>query len=166
MVDRQQSPSTESKPVERSWISEPRRRGELRVIALFCAVNLAVPLFVAELFPFSRFWLFADAPQQYAVYEIRSDQGQRIAPWQMGLQRNYNGAQPYESYGRRLLPSIDRFGEVATEEDVRAQVRAALVAYPALSGVLVRQTVIGAINGDNIGIVETKLWRIQNVEGR
>ena len=166
MADHHHAPSTESMPVGRSWISAERRRRELRLVALFCAVNLVVPVFVAELFPFSRFWLFADAPQRYCEYEIRSDLGRRIAPWRMGLQRNYNGAQPHEFYGRRLRPSIDRFGEVATEQEVRAQVEMALVRHPALRAVRVRQQVIGAIDGDKIGVVETNVWRIRNVGAR
>lgn len=149
-------------PPRPSWISPERRRLELGVVGAFATLNLVVPVLTAELFPFSRFWLFADAPRRYCHYEIRTSEGKPVPPQALGLQRNYNGAQPYRYHGRVLPPTIDRFGDVAREEEVRAQARGFLAEHPAIRFLDVQQDVIGAADQDRVGVVSTRRWRIYN----
>lgn len=47
------------------WAELRRGRRELLVVALFVLVNLAVPVWFTELYPFMRAPMFSDAPQQY-----------------------------------------------------------------------------------------------------
>jgi hypothetical protein len=151
--------------VPSGWAASLRGRRELLLVAAFATAFVVVPLFVTDLFPFSQAPMFADAPRQCCNYTVYLPDGQQSPPDRLkdvGLQRNYWG-NPV-GVGTGFLPptSVDVFGEVATEAEVRKVVEEHLRERPELPFVDVVQEVIGALDDQRAGIRETHRWHIEN----
>jgi hypothetical protein len=105
-------------------------RAELFAVAAFLALDLGVPAFFEEMYPFSRMALFTDAPQRMAAYEIRSPDGRSLPLSDFGLQRSYAGERGFNAQhpgphpsGLRAMPTLDRMGEVPRQDDLVRVVR-------------------------------------------
>jgi hypothetical protein len=129
---------------------------------LFGLASLAIPLFLVELFPFSRAPMFADAPQLYCDYAIYSPEGKRLPEGDLGLQRNYWGNPIGVGVGFRPRPTLDHFGDVADLELVTQHVAEHLARFPELPYVEVNQEVIGAVDSDHVGPLQERRWRVDN----
>jgi hypothetical protein len=128
------------------------------LVAVFVAANVCIPLSVGELFPFSYAPMFADAPQCFCAYTIYAPDGARLPEEQFGVHRVYWGNPIGVGVGFRQPPTIDQFGEVAAEATVTAQVAARLGAWPYVD---VEQQVIGPVDAQRVGVVQTRRWRVQ-----
>jgi hypothetical protein len=143
------------------WTATRRGRRELLVIALFCLSVLVVPLFRTELYPFSRAPMFADAPRVYCSYTVLDPDGARLPLDEFGLQRNYWGNPPGVGVGFAPPASVDRFGTVASQEEVIAAVGSALASRTEIPYVDVIQEVTEPI-GTRVGRGRTSRWRVIN----
>jgi hypothetical protein len=125
-----------------------------------------MPLLTTELYPFSRAPMFADAPQHYCEYTVVTPGGRRLTEatdlLPFGLQRNYWGNPLGVGVGFKPAPTVDDFGKVATRQEVIDAVTPRLKQFPEWKSVEVEQRVIGPIDGDHVGVVETHFWRVNN----
>ena len=62
--------------------------GEWIAILLFVALNVAVPLLKVELYPCSRFPMFAGLPRQVAFYRVADPFGRERSARDFGLELN------------------------------------------------------------------------------
>jgi len=144
------------------WSATPRGRRELLASGLFCLANLLVPLLITDLYPFSQAPMFADSPRQDCDYAL-SDPDDRALPLiDFGLQRNYWGNPLGVGVGYHPPESIDQFGSVATEAEVTAFLRRRLAQFPSLAYVQVTQEVIGDLDGQHVGTISKKTWKVEN----
>jgi hypothetical protein len=142
---------------------------ELLVVAAFCLLNLAIPLVITDLYPFSRAPMFADAPRRYCNYRLVAPDGQELALAEFALQRNYWGNPLGVGVGYVPPESFDRFGEVPPENELLAHVRAQLARRPDLAFVNLTREVVGPHKNGRVGVVEWSFWRVENphaAEGR
>ena len=110
--------------------------------------------------------MFADAPQHYCEYAVVAPDGRRLTETTdllpFGLQRNYWGNPLGVGVGFKPAPTVDDFGKVATQQEVIDTVTPRLKQFPEWKSVEVEQSVIGPIDGDHVGVVETYFWRVNN----
>jgi hypothetical protein len=125
-----------------------------------------MPFVTTELYPFSRAPMFADAPQQYCEYAVVTPDGRRLTETKdllpLGLQRNYWGNPLGVGVGFKPAPTVDDFGKIATQQQVIDAVAPRLRQFPEWSYIEVEQSVIGATDGDHVGVVDRHIWRIHN----
>jgi hypothetical protein len=145
-----------------SWSSTPRGRRELLAAGLFCLANLLVPLFITDLYPFSQAPMFADSPRQYCDYSVTDPDGRPLPLLDFGLQRNYWGNPLGVGVGYHPPESVDQFGSVATTDEVTAFLERRLSRLPHLPFVQVTQEVIGDVDGQHVGVIKKKTWKIDN----
>jgi hypothetical protein len=150
-----------------SWSQTPRGRRELLAAGLFCLANVLVPLFITDLYPFSRAPMFADSPSRYCDYSLTGPDGTALAPADFGLQRNYWGNPLGVGVGYWPPESVDRFGEVADRAEVSAFLERRLARFPELPYVVVTQEVVGPLpGGRTVGPLERRTWRVDNPHAR
>lgn len=146
-----------------SWISEERRNRELAWVLGFSALVLLVPLAAHELYPFSSFRLFHDAPEACSDYSVTDPSGLPLDPRLFGLQRNYSGCSLREGYGRLKPPTLDEFGTIPAPEAVREHVARMLADSP-FPHVDVTRKLIGPQRDGTVGVLETQTWRVVRPE--
>ncbi len=134
----------------------------MRAIALFVMLSIMVPLWHAELYPFSRAPMFSDASQRCCDYKVFSPDGRSLDPRQFAVQRNYWGNPLGVGVGFLPADTVDRFGEVPEKDSVKARVSDCLIRHPELEFVEVIREVIGPFESGGIGPIQTDIWRIEN----
>jgi hypothetical protein len=144
------------------WPATRQGRRELAAAGLFVAAFALVPLVRAELYPFSRAPMFADAPRCYCEYAVTDPSGKPLDLLAFGLQRNYWGNPPGAGVGFEPPSSLDVFGQVPRHVAVTAQVRERLAAFPRLPYVDVQQTVIRPVDDRPVEPRRSALWRVDN----
>jgi hypothetical protein len=137
-------------------------RKELLAAAAFVLVNVLVPAFAVELYPFSRAPMFEDAPRRYCDFIVYGPDGQALPAADFGLQRNYHANPPDAGYGYRPPPTINEMDAVPDTQQVAAWVRQHLEAFPRPEYVEVVQQVVGPVDGDRVGVVESRRTRVTN----
>ena len=156
--DARQSSAT----VTPSWSATRQGKRELAAAGVFVLAFAAVPLFLTELYPFSRAPMFADAPQCYCEYTVLDPDGKPLDPRDFDLQRNYWGNPLGVGVGFEPLPSLDEFGTVPSEEVLHAWIERHLERFPHLRYVDVSLRRIGAVDSRHIGETESSSARIAN----
>jgi hypothetical protein len=133
----------------------------------FCAMAVVLPLVHGELLPFTDAALFTDAQPTFAAYRVVDARGRRLDPKAFQLALVYNGLRgeslryPKRGPGAiRRAVSSNRWGEVLSEQDVRALVEARLVKLGATRAVTVTQIVFGALDADRVGVIARNRWVI------
>jgi hypothetical protein len=113
--------------------------------------------------------MFADAPHQYCDYVVHTPDGRELTDatdrktlTQLGLQRNYWGNPLGVGVGFEPAPTVDHFGEVASEREVRDMVAERLKQFPAWPLVVVEQRIVGPADAERIGVVRYTHWRVDN----
>ncbi len=137
-------------------------RKELLAAAAFLLVNVLVPVFCIELYPLSRAPMFEDAPRRYCDYTVYGPDGKALPAADFGVQRNYHANPPDAGYGYRPPPTINEMDAVPDTPQVVAWVRQHLEAFPRLKYVEVVQQVVGPVDGDRVGVVESRRTRVTN----
>jgi hypothetical protein len=145
------------------WSTTRRGRQELLAVTVFCLASVVVPLWRLELYPFSRAPMFADAPGQYCTYTILDPHNRVLPLHEFGLHRNYWGNPLGEGVGFQPLPSVDEFGLVASQEKVVAAVQETLRQRQDLPYIEVIQEVIGPLDEQRIGPIQSSRWRVDNL---
>lgn len=122
----------------------------------FVAVNLVSPWLIGELYPFTISPMFCDEPTQCCDFEAFAADGTPIPLESIGLQRNYDG-NPV-GLGVGLVPpyTLDQFGELPTDEEVRDHVEKQLLAHPEWESIRVVIKTIGEIDSQHVGVIEDK----------
>jgi hypothetical protein len=125
--------------------------------------NIIVPLLWGDVYPFTSAPMFRDSPRQFCNYRVYSPAGEElsIADWE--LQRVYDGNPVGYGVGVRPPPVLEQeFGVVHDEAAVREHVERQFERHGNSQFELVDvvQEVIGAINCERVGVIQTNRWRI------
>ncbi len=136
-----------------------RGKLQLAAAAIYVLLNLAVPAFFEDLYPFTRGPMFCDQPEQYCNYYVYAPDGRTLPLDEFHLQRVYDGNPPGLGVGMKHPPTLDQFGKVPEESTLRSHVCARLLQMPELDYVEVVQEVIGR-QGNTVGVVKRNRWRI------
>lgn len=129
------------------------------IATLFLAANALVPLIWGDVYPFTTAPMFRDTPQHYCRYRVSGPEGE-LPVSDFLLQRIYDGNPPGYGVGIEPPPTLNVFGEVQSEAQVRAHVAQILRRRGGPEWVEVEQEVIGAVDAQRVGVVEKHLWRI------
>jgi hypothetical protein len=141
----------------------PLRRGEWIAILLFVALNVTVPLVKVELYPFSRFPMFAGAPRQLVVYRVTDPFGRELPARDFGLELNPDDNPPTVGHGFLPLPTLHELGAMPDGNSVAAWVQARLAAAgtsPAFVDIV--REVYGPTPEGSFGLVAKEAWLIRN----
>lgn len=122
----------------------------------FVLVNVLAPIVVGEFYPFTVSPMFCDEPQVYCEYELYDSSGESLPLKEFELQRNYDGNPPGLGVGIKPAPTLDHFGHVPDERQLRRHLEAQLAKHPELDSVRVVQKVIGAIDMQRVGVIEER----------
>ncbi len=134
-------------------------RVQLAAAGLFVLINLAVPVFYEDLYPFTRGPMFCDQPRQYCNYYVYAPDGSELPTEDFLLQRVYDGNPPGLGVGIQHRPTLDVFGQVPDEATVRAHVKTQLTRIARWPYVDVVQEVVGA-KGSTVGVVNRNQLRV------
>ena len=144
------------------------RRSELSFILAFLGCAVLIPLTLEKIFPFDRPSFFVASVRRHSLYEITDPQGRQLPLHAFGLgdfywgQRGWFSEIPVQERGAIKLPdTINIYGEVASEQQVRAMVRRHL-ADSNLAYVDVVQRVKARADGQTVGVVSERRWRVSN----
>lgn len=155
-----------------------RRRWELAAVGAFVLINLAVPLFIEDFFPFTTTPMFRDRPRYYSVYniyELRGDTVSRLDNEELAamlaslsLHRTYDGNPHGLGVGQNPPPTLDRFTDTLAEQpgerEVRQHVMERLGRLKDVAGVEVEQQIVGPLADGKVGVVSTNRWRVMQSE--
>lgn len=100
-----------------------KRRLEFSFIFFILTSSVIIPLIRAELFPYSSFQLFTDAPQIYATYKVIGKSGKEISLRSIKLHRNYYGIIDRAPFARKKPYTNDKWGEVLSDEKITELIR-------------------------------------------
>jgi hypothetical protein len=142
--------------------------------ALFVAANVAIPLTLGDVYPFTVAPMFCDAPQAYCNYRVYDPNGKLLAdnstrridppgaPDPFYLRRYYDGNPTGLGVGICPPPTIDggTFGSIHDEQHVRSHIAECLADYPAPAFVDVEQEIVGPVDKLRVGVVKINRWRI------
>ena len=155
--------------------TSPRPIAGPLAVALLLAANALVPPLCGDIYPFTAGPMFRDAPTQYADYRVFDPQGNELPSRHYALDKHktedpfligrvYDGNPVGYGVGIAPPPVLEQeFGVVHDEAAVRRHIERQLARpenakYPY---VVVEQDVIGAIDGQRVGVVATRRWRIE-----
>lgn len=128
---------------------------------LFALAYLVIPVAFGELYPFTIAPMFRDAPQAYCEYDVLSADGVSLPLREFALHRNYDGNPVGFGAGVRPQFSLDQFGVVPSEQELRAHVSQVLASrHPDLRFVDVVQTVIGPVDAATVGVTQRNKIRV------
>lgn len=135
------------------------RRRELVAVAAFVFIQLAAPLLIGEIYPFTVSPMFSDCPQCYATYSVTDSSGRPLDSALFGLHLVYDGNPPGFGVGIRPRPTLHEFGEVPGRETVCGHVRKVLLSDPLLpeSVIVTQKTVRPAGQGL---VEEEQSWQV------
>jgi hypothetical protein len=153
------------------------RRPSLWVLvccAIFMAANIAIPLTLGDVYPFTVAPMFSDAPRAYCNYRVYGPDGRLLAdnstrridppaaPDPFCLRRYYDGNPTGLGVGVCPPATIDggNFGSVQSEQHVRKHFEQCLREHPELAYVDVEQDIIGPLDDYRVGVVKTNRWRV------
>lgn len=137
------------------------RTAEIVAIVAFLLLNLAVPALWGDIFPFTAAPMFRDAPRVYCVYRAYDPSGKEVSLESLLLQRIYDGNPPGYGVGIKPPETLAQFGEVPDEATLRKHVTEQLADLPDLPFVDVEQDLIGCTDGECLGVLETRRFRVE-----
>lgn len=152
-----------------------RRRWELAAVALFVLANLAVPLVVEDLFPFTTTPMFRDKPRYYSNYVVYAVRGEKVRPLAAGelqaalsaleLQRFYDGNPAGLGVGQMPPATLDRFSDTLAEQpgeaEVRRHVEERLSRLSGMDVIELEREIFGPLDNGKVGKVQSARWRIE-----
>jgi len=154
--------SGNDKLIQESETSPERKRKELRFIICFVIVSLLAPLFFADLYPFSRYWHFADSPKMHTEYWVRDVvRLSALDPVDYGLQPNYESSYPFRNHGSVPAFTINQPGRVESAELIINQVQKVLSSQQKILSVDVMQRVYAQDYKNDIMLLKTTIIRIE-----
>jgi hypothetical protein len=141
-------------------------RGPLAAGGLLLA-SVLVPLVWGDVYPFTSAPMFRDNPRQCCNFRVFAPDGTELPAEDWLCHRVYDG-NPL-GYGVGLQPPaiVERqFGAVCSESDLRRhfQEQLARPEYRRFEYVEIVQEVIGPVDEERVGVVETRRLRIERTE--
>lgn len=154
-------------------LTKNHERRHFRILVFVVALQIFVPPNTQELYPFSAATMFAYPLKQVAIYEVTGPTGYPMSRTAFGLQISNPHDPPVTTlgrlgYGRRSPPSIQQpnksipYGAVPSKQAVTRHIEARLLQTPHLPYVLVTQSVIGPVDGQQVGIAKRNTWKVVN----
>lgn len=142
--------------------------------AAFVVANIAIPLTLGDVYPFTVAPMFSDAPREYCDYRVYDPDGKLLAdnstrridppgaPDPFCLRRYYDGNPAGLGVGVCPPRTIDGgvFGSVQSEQHVRKHFEQCLKDHPDLAFVDVEQDIVGPVDELRVGVMKTNRWRI------
>lgn len=128
----------------------PSRFEKIAVVA-FVVINLLGPFVLGERYPFTIAPMFCDEPGEFAEYELYDPDGNSLPLARFQLQRNYDGNPPGLGVGIKPPATLDSFGNIPSEEELRSHLEKMLEEQQDLDSVRVVRRVIGAIDDQHVG---------------
>ena len=149
-------------------------RRHFRILVFVLALQVFVPPNTQELYPFSAATMFAYPLKQVAIYEVSGPTGYPMSRTAFGLQISNPHNPPVTTlgrlgYGRRSPSSIQQpnksipYGAVPSKLAVTRHIEDQLLQMPHLPYVLVTQSVLGPVDGQQVGIAKRNTWRVMNI---
>ena len=145
-----------------------RRRSELIFLCVFLGCTILIPLTFEKIIPFDRPSFFIASVRQHCVYKVTDPNGRALPLHEFGLgdfyfgQRGWFSEVPFQERGALELPeSINIFGDVASEEQVRTVVKRHLTGRD-LEYVDVSQKIKAGPGGKSVNVVTAHEWRVTN----
>ena len=126
------------------------RKFEIFCVLAFVVVNLAAPLIIGEVFPFTISPMFSDQPAEYCVYRVLDEDGQLIDGEPFGLHLVYDGNPPGLGMGIQAQPTLHGFGETATLEQLKPHVEAKLAGMPEREWVTVERCLVRCVSNQPV----------------
>ena len=130
------------------------RRPETVFIVGFIVTNLIGPVVLGERFPFTISPMFCDEPARYCEYLVTDANGREIDLASLKLQRVYDGNPVGLGVGIQPAETLDRFGQVPTEQELSRHLLEQTDAWPDTPYLRVEMTVVGALDENHVGPVE------------
>ena len=138
-------------------------------MALPLSQDLLIPLTLEKIIPFDRPSFFIASVRRHCVYKITSPDGRSLPLYEFGLgnfyfgQRGWFSEVPFQERGALKLPdSINIYGEVASEEQVRAVVRRHLSGSDLDYVDVVQKVKASSVDGQTVDVVTARRWRVSN----
>ena len=146
-------------------MSSVKRKLEIFCVLAFVVVNLAAPMVVGEMYPFTISPMFSDQPCEYCVYEVFDENGLPIDAELFGLHLVYDGNPTGLGMGIQAEPTLHGFGETATVDQLRLHVQTKLTEMPKRKFVTVRRCLVRCVDHCPVeAVVEVKVDRVAGVE--
>jgi hypothetical protein len=141
------------------------RRSQLAfaAVGLLLVANIAIPLVLGDVYPFTSAPMFRDTPMCCCNYHVYAPDGRELPAEDWLVQRIYDGNPIGYGVGIRPPPVLEsKFGHICEESTVRQHI-AAQFANPKNEGlphVEVVQEHIGPTDSQHVGIVHSHRWRV------
>ena len=144
-----------------------RSRVAMIAVLILLAANVVVPLLWGDVYPFTSAPMFRDTPTKFCNYRVYSPAGDELAAADWQLQRIYDGNPVGYGVGVRPPPVIEQeFGVIHEEAAVRTHIERQFQRpkNARFDFVEVVQEVIGPIDAQRVGVIETHPWKITRPE--
>ena len=138
------------------------RTGERLFVVGFIVVGLLGPIVMGERYPFSIAPMFCQQPTCYCEYVVKGPDGDSLDLARFQLQRVYDGNPVGLGVGVRPPETLDRFGEVPTEQLIREHLQQLPDdAWRGLPYVDVEVSVIGDVDGVHVGRIDERSFTVR-----
>ncbi len=144
-----------------------RSRLGMFAVAMLLAANVVVPLLWGDVYPFTSAPMFRDSPTKFCNYRVYSPAGEALPVENWLLERVYDGNPVGYGVGVRPPSVIEQeFGVIHDEATVREHVERQFerVENAQFDHVDVEQDEIGPVDGQRVGVVETRRWKVARRE--
>jgi hypothetical protein len=140
----------------------------LACAGLLLAAHVVVPLVGGDVYPFTSAPMFRDRPHACCQYRVILSDGSEAPAHDWQLQRVYDGNPVGYGVGTRPPEVLEQqFGDIHDEAAVRQHVARQWTRAECreIAAVEVIQERIGATAGGQVGVVESRRWRITRPDG-
>ncbi|MCH2121010.1 MAG: hypothetical protein VXX55_11595 [Planctomycetota bacterium] len=137
------------------------RRQETVFIVGFIVINLIGPIVLGERFPFTISPMFCDEPACYCEYFVTDANGREIDLASLKLQRVYDGNPVGLGVGIQPAETLDRFGQVPTEQELSRHLLEQIDVWPDTPYLRIEMTVVGALDENRVGPVERLALKVE-----
>jgi hypothetical protein len=126
------------------------------------AANVAVPLAMGDVYPFTSAPMFRDTPQVYCNYHIYGPDGEPLPSERFLCHRIYDGNPVGYGVGVKPPRVLEQFGAAHDEATVRRHIVDQLQTAEnrGYAFVDVEQEVIGPLDERRVGVLRVDRWRI------
>ena len=135
----------------------------LAAVATLLAANIGLPLVSGDVYPFTSAPMFRDSPRRFCDYRVLDGDGKQLPAGDWLVQRVYDGNPVGYGVGVRPPAVLEtEFGVIHDEVIVRRHIerRFSEKGNDRHEFVVIDQDEIGPVNSQQVGVIETKSWRV------